>query len=211
MKTMKSFLLVLAVVLAVSASGFAQAATESAASAPNFDDKYLKHYMEETSQQFLASIDGLTEEQWKFKASPESWSIAEAAEHIALTEAFFNGMISGMLKTPGEAGMKEKVQGKEEMVLKNIAVVTQKAQAPEPVKPAGKYASKAELVEAFESMRAANLKMLAEHSGELREHFSDGPVGPLDAYQWLMFTAAHSRRHTTQIENVKAASGYPKT
>ncbi|MGH9579864.1 MAG: DinB family protein, partial [Terriglobales bacterium] len=130
---------------------------------------------------------------------------------IALTEELFHGMISGMLKTPGEAGMQEKVQGKEDMILKNIAVVTQKAQAPEVVRPTGKYDSKAELVEAFESMRAANLKLLAEHSAELHDHFLDGPVGPLDAYQWLMFTAAHSRRHTTQIKNVKAAPGYPKT
>ena len=43
-------------------------------------------YLEETRAKFLASIDGLSDAQWTFKAGPDRWSIAEVAEHIAVSE-----------------------------------------------------------------------------------------------------------------------------
>ena len=37
------------------------------------------------------------------------------------------------------------------------------------------------------------------------------PLGqPLDAYEWLLFVAAHSERHTKQILEVKADPNFPK-
>ena len=32
----------------------------------------------------------------------------------------------------------------------------------------------------------------------------------LDAYEWLLFLAAHSERHTKQIDEVKADPNFPK-
>jgi hypothetical protein len=36
------------------------------------------------------------------------------------------------------------------------------------------------------------------------------PAGLLDAYQWMLFQGAHSKRHTAQIEEVKADPNFPK-
>jgi hypothetical protein len=33
----------------------------------------------------------------------------------------------------------------------------------------------------------------------------------IDGYQWVLLLAAHSARHTAQIDEVKGAAGYPKT
>jgi hypothetical protein len=33
----------------------------------------------------------------------------------------------------------------------------------------------------------------------------------MDAYQWVIFNGAHSKRHTAQIEEVKTDSNYPKS
>jgi len=39
----------------------------------------------------------------------------------------------------------------------------------------------------------------------------DSPLGKqLDAYQWVLFIAAHSERHTKQIDEVKADPHFPK-
>ncbi len=46
---------------------------------------------------------------------------------------------------------------------------------------------------------------------DLREHVTEGPVGKLDAYEWLLFIGAHSERHTKQILEVKADAGFPKS
>jgi type II secretory pathway pseudopilin PulG len=39
-----------------------------------------------TRKLFLDSLAGLSEAQWNFKPAPEVWSVAECAEHIALSE-----------------------------------------------------------------------------------------------------------------------------
>jgi hypothetical protein len=45
----------------------------------------------------------------------------------------------------------------------------------------------------------------------LRAHAVDSPLGPkLDAYEWVLFIAAHSERHTKQIHEVKADPNFPK-
>ena len=50
-----------------------------------------------------------------------------------------------------------------------------------------------------------------EATPDLRAHVVDSPIGqPLDAYEWLLFIAAHSERHTKQILEVKADPNFPK-
>jgi hypothetical protein len=45
----------------------------------------------------------------------------------------------------------------------------------------------------------------------LRAHSAPHPAfQTLDAYQWILFMAAHSDRHTQQINEVKAQPRYPK-
>ena len=34
--------------------------------------------------------------------------------------------------------------------------------------------------------------------------------GELDAYQWLLVTGWHERRHTKQIERIQASAGFPR-
>ena len=45
----------------------------------------LVQHLEQTRQAFLQSISGLSDAQWTFKAGPDRWSIAEVAEHIAIS------------------------------------------------------------------------------------------------------------------------------
>ena len=62
-------------------------------------------YLEETRAKFLASIDGLSDAQWTFKAGPDRWSIAEVAEHIAVSEAIDSAARQGSdLKVAEGAG-----------------------------------------------------------------------------------------------------------
>ena len=58
-------------------------------------------YLEDTRAKFLASIDGLSDAQWTFKAGPDRWSIAEAAEHIAVSETTILQLVTDrILKSP---------------------------------------------------------------------------------------------------------------
>src|SRR5947207_15592544 len=63
-------------------------------------DSLLKH-LQQTRQAFLDSISGLSEAQWTFKAGPDRWSIAEVAEHIAVSETTILQMVTNqIIKVP---------------------------------------------------------------------------------------------------------------
>jgi hypothetical protein len=57
--------------------------------------------LEGSRRVFLEATAGLSPEQWNFKSAPERWSVAECAEHIALSESFIFGLVSErILKMP---------------------------------------------------------------------------------------------------------------
>ena len=56
------------------------------------------NYLKETKENLMNTVKGLSEAQLNFKASPESWSVAECVEHIAISESNLFGMVQGTLK-----------------------------------------------------------------------------------------------------------------
>jgi hypothetical protein len=158
---------------------------------------------------FLDSVAGLSDAQFNFKPAPEKWSIAEVAEHIALSETFIFQAVDGALKSPAREKMAD--PGKmDEKILAAIPDRSVKATAPEPLRPNNQFKSTAESVAAFKSLRDAHIKYLSETQDPLREHFMKSPLGDLDAFQWILFMSAHTERHVAQILEVKASPGFPR-
>jgi len=182
-----------------------------AAGLPDAERRVLTDHLSKSSQEFLASVAGLTPEQWNFKAGPDRWSIAQCAEHIALAEDFLRGMIESKVltaePTPDKIAERKPLDDK---VLQMIVDRSFKAQAPEPVQPSSKFGSPQASVEHFKESRARTAA-LAESRDDLRERATEHPVfKDLDAYQWLLFLSGHTLRHTAQIQEVKASPGFPK-
>lgn len=170
-------------------------------------------YLKQTQKDFLAATDGLSDAQWKFKAAPDRWSIAETAEHIAVTEQMIWELVSGkIMKSPAAPEKAAEAKGKDEIILTKIPDRSRKAQAPEQLKPTGRWATRAALAKDFEGKRAQEIAYLKETKEDLRNHFEDHPfLKTMDAYQWLIFNGAHSKRHTAQILEVKADPNFPKS
>jgi len=166
-------------------------------------------YLEETRSAFLKSIENVSEAQWKYKPSPTIWSVAEVAEHIAISEETILGLITTqMIKAPapkpGEGISDEKL-------IASITDRTQKAQAPEMLRPANKWATKDALVKDFNAARDRTIEWVKTTPEDLRAHAAPHPLfGPLDTHQWLLLLAGHSSRHTAQIEEVKTSAGSSK-
>jgi hypothetical protein len=166
-------------------------------------------HLERTAANLEKSLEGLSEAQWTYKAAPDRWSIAEATEHIVASEGFIRGYIEPMMKQPATEEMLKDAR-KEETLGKMVVDRSNKFQAPEPLKPAQKYKTPAEALAAFRAERQKTIEF-AKNGGDLRLHAGPHPAGgSVDAYTWVIYLSGHSERHTLQIEEVKADSGYPK-
>ena len=185
----------------VTSAAFAQSAADK--------EKALQ-YLESTKQGVIDATSGLSEAQWNFKPAPDRWSIAEVTEHIAAAEDFLRGNISeNVMKAPARpAG--EDVASIDDLVRAKVPDRTKKVQAPEPLKPTNRFGSPDASLKHFLESRQLTEDFLKQHN-DLRDHASDSPFGKkLDAYEWVLFAAGHSERHTKQILEVKADPNFPK-
>jgi hypothetical protein len=172
---------------------------------------YLLEQLESSKAEMLASIEGLTEAQWKFKSAPAVWSIEECAEHIILAEDYIFAGSQQLLKTPAVPRPATSTVETDHKIVAMLKDRSKKATAPEPITPTGKFATPADAAREFAARRQKTIEYVTNTSDDLRAHAGPGPVGVMDSYQLLLLLAAHSSRHTAQILEVKANSGYPKT
>src|SRR5437016_3665993 len=61
---------------------------------------FAMSHMHATRKMFLDATANLTPAQWNFKAGPDRWSIAECAEHIAVSEDFIWGVMEKIVAGP---------------------------------------------------------------------------------------------------------------
>jgi hypothetical protein len=161
---------------------------------------------------FLDSIAGLSEAQWNYKPDATTWSVAECAEHIAVSEdTLFQLVTEKIMKSPAMPGKKAEVKDKDEFVITALHDRSHKAQAPEFLRPTHRWPNEQVLAEHFKESRDRTIAYVRTTQDDLRSHFFEHPVLKLlDGYQWILLIAAHSERHTAQILEVKGLAGFPK-
>jgi hypothetical protein len=171
-------------------------------------DSLLKH-LQQTQQGFLASISGLSDAQWTFKAGPDRWSIAEVAEHIAISETTILQLVTDQVMKAA-AVPRNPTPVSDEQLLAGLLDRTSKFQAPEMLKPTNRWATRDALAKDFLAAREKTATYVKTTTDDLHGHSAPHPVFKmLDGYQWVLLLSGHSARHTAQIEEVKASAGYP--
>lgn len=159
---------------------------------------------------FLDATEGLTTRQASFKPDSSVWSIEQVAEHLAATEPFLRSVIQDALRQPE---FKAGGQPTDEEILQRYANREQKAKAPPPAQPSGRFASLAASVDDFKRRRGETITYVQTTGDPLRAHSIPNFAGggkPVAAYQVLLMIAAHTDRHVAQILEIKASKGYPK-
>ncbi|PYR76604.1 MAG: DinB family protein [Acidobacteria bacterium] len=169
----------------------------------------LVQHLEQTRQAFLQSISGLSDAQWTFKAGPDRWSIAEVAEHIAISETTIFQLVTDKMLT-GPAIPPNPTPVSDEKLLASLLDRSTKFQAPEMLKPTNRWATREALTKDFLAARDKTITYVKTTTDDLHGHGGPHPVFKmLDGYQWVLLISGHSARHTAQIEEVKASPGYP--
>jgi hypothetical protein len=166
----------------------------------------LVAHLEMTGSWLASEVNGLSEAQLTFKMTPESWSIKDVVEHLAIAEPQYWANLESSLKEPVKAGYTP--QATDEQMLWYGIDRTNRQRTGEARVPQGKYASARDGLAAFQALRA---KML-ETAKTSQEDFRGRPFmgGGQDVYQWFLMISTHSQRHILQIREIKAHAGYPK-
>jgi len=172
---------------------------------------FAVQFMEQTRDALVSDVKGLSPEQLNFKADSTRWSVAQCVEHIALAEEGLTTVIKMNLKSPADPSKRDSLKYTDQQIIDFLTNRTQKFQAPEMLRPTGKFSSFQAALDSFIVRRNKNIEFIKTTQEDLRNHIWVTPgFGMIDDYQAVLFMVAHSRRHTLQLEEVKASPGFPK-
>jgi hypothetical protein len=153
-------------------------------------------------------VKGLSDAQLHYKAGPDRWSIAEVVEHLGLAEEFIDANVFANFEKAPAAPANRDCKEIDAKVMASVPDRSTKFQAPPPLTPKDHWTFDEALAH-FTAARAETLAFL-NSTPDLRQHVVKHPAaGELDGYEWVLLVAAHTERHTKQIEEVKASRGYP--
>lgn len=167
--------------------------------------------LDQTRDEFLHAVEGMSEEQLEYREAPGRWSVAEIIEHVTVAEHGMLGWIENALRSAPDSAKRGDWDGQDEP-LRNKFKESRKIrlQAPEVAWPTGRWPL-AQLLPEFTAARRHTREFAAATKDDLRSrsvrHFQ---FGLLDCYQWLVCIGSHCDRHRAQIEKVKASAGFPR-
>ena len=152
------------------------------------DVPVLVELVEEQRARLLALLDGVSEEQAAFRPAPDQWSITDVLRHVIAAEEGVAGIIESLARGAVPDG--RRALG---------------SQIPDEGQP---------LAALIERLGVARAGLLARVRGwpaspDLAATFEHPYFGPLNCKGWLAFQRLHDADHIGQLEQIKAAEGYP--
>jgi hypothetical protein len=202
MKTKNFFILTVAFV----AMSFNNPAVELT----NEERKQAIQLLKETKDALVKKVSVLSAAQLNFKPDQNAWSVAECVEHIAISENNLFGFCQMALQQPADPSKRRELKMTDDAIIKMISDRTSKFKTQESFEPTGKFGSFESTLTEFKTKRDNNIKYVGSTKDDLRNHYVDFPFGKMDTYQTILFMAAHTRRHTAQIEELMSHPNFPK-
>jgi uncharacterized damage-inducible protein DinB len=160
--------------------------------------------LEDSRAEFLAAVGSVSEEQAAAKPDPNRWSVLECVEHVTFVEDRF----LKRLETAPRLNAPRLDKHKEADLAVRVPDRTTRADAPEVVRPTGRFRSLAQAMEQFNSNRDATIRFAKDRAAELYWLALEHPrFGPVNGSEFLVIIAGHARRHAAQIREAKTTLG----
>jgi len=169
------------------------------------DRQRLLAHLEMTESWLVSELDGLSPAQLTFRMTPDSWSIAEVTEHLAIAEPQYWQKVQDSMKQPATT---EKLEATDAGILWYGIDRTNRQKTGEARVPHGTYKTAADALAAFRKLRSTMRDYAQSTGDDLRSRKL--LEGNMDVYQWFLMISTHSQRHILQIREVKAHANYPK-
>ena len=176
------------------------------------DKKFAVSYFKQTKKDLQDAVKNLLVAQLNWKPADSVWSIAECIEHIALSEKNLFDWGSASLKEAANPEKRKELKfATDQDVIKMITDRSFRVKTREGFIPSNQFGSAQKSLDAFVERRNSLIDYIKKTDDDLRNHFVTLPFGTVDTYQFLIFLSGHTKRHTLQIEEVKAHPGFPKS
>lgn len=171
----------------------------------------LLEYLEKSRDELVATVKGLSSAQATFQPAADRWSILHNVEHLVAAEEALRGMNARLLAEPLTPRRPE-LAGREDLLIATAVDRRRKFQAPEAIRPSGRYPTIEAALEGFLAERNRMIEYVRTTQDALRDHVTRHPVLPLDldGYQLIFGIPAHSDRHLAQIREVLASPAFPR-
>ena len=159
-------------------------------------------------QALLAAIEGLSDAQAAFKPSPETWSVLECVEHVAVSE---RQMLTMIERAEIAEGQQPPSLDRDRSFVCRAGDRARKFSAPDSARPKSRFATLEDARRKFLENRERTLAFVEQSPENLRERRLVHPIaGPIDAYCCLLLIAAHPSRHAAQILEIRSRAAFPK-
>ncbi|MDX1939333.1 MAG: DinB family protein [Saprospiraceae bacterium] len=188
------------------------ASTAMAQSLTKEERKAAVKYINWTNKELKKSLKGLSTAQLNYKPAPDRWSPQECLYHIAFSEGALRGALDQALQTPADPAAKAELKMTDAQIKNMVTDRTTKVKTMEPFEPQNTgFKTLEEATAAFKSKRAMLIDLVKNSDVDMRNRIVTLPFGKMDAYQFILFIAGHTNRHTQQLNEVKTAPGYPQS
>jgi uncharacterized damage-inducible protein DinB len=158
--------------------------------------------LENSRQELSAAVESVSDFQAAASPGTERWSILECLEHITAVEERFLKRLEQAERTAAPRSGKQREAELSALVTDRA----RRAQAPEPVRPVGRFTSLAQALEHFNAVRTRTIQFAEKRAADLYSLAADHPrFGPRNGLEMLLIISGHAQRHAEQIREARAA------
>lgn len=174
--------------------------------------KFAASHLKATQAELIKSVKGLSDAQLNFKPAADKWSVKDCVFHLAISEAALWKWVEATMKEPANPEKRAEIKMTDDQVIAGVSSRANKVKTSESLEPQnGKWANADEALDTLKKDRATLIDYVKNTDGDMRNHVAtQSPMGPLDAYQLVLFISSHTNRHLQQINEVKADPNFPK-
>ena len=170
------------------------------------DRQRLVAHLDMTESWLVSEVSGLSTAQLAYRMTPDSWSVLDVVEHLAIAEPQYWTQLQNSLKAPATG---EKFEATDAAILWYGIDRTNRQRTGEARVPHGTFKDLAGSLGAFRKLRAEMMQVARTSTDDMRGRKL--LEGNMSVYQWFLMISTHSQRHILQIREIKAHAAFPKS
>ncbi|MES2798177.1 MAG: DinB family protein [Bacteroidota bacterium] len=172
------------------------------------DRKYTLDNLKRTRDELVKETENLSPAQWKFKESPDRWSIAEIVEHLGNWEIIWAREISVSSRNKPNPDLIK--TSKPDSYYHEFIMEDKVHDSPTISRPTG-FIEGINNLSRFVKLRNENIDFTEKTKADMRALFEfEGTDNPRNMHQVYIYQWGHVDRHMKQIKKVKSHMNYPK-